>query len=78
MLDLYPSDKVVMSIQEMQYTFFELTTATVQDKVVVAKQTYPQPKDFTKDCGMSGGCFLTRNIFKNDGCAEEERARQNE
>ena len=77
MLDLDTSDKAVVSMWELQYTVFELKAAKAQDKVV-SERTGGQTKDFTKHCRMSHVYVPMRNVYKNDGCTEEERSRQRE
>ena len=73
-LDMDPSDRVVMSMQETQYVIFELQPAQAQDKAV-KERTDGKMIDFIKYCNIPGMCVPTRKVFERKGCIEEERSR---
>ena len=75
MLDMYPSDRTVMSMQETQYAIFELKAAQAQDKAV-EERTDGKTRDFIKYCNIPGMCVPMRNVFEHEGCIEEERTQR--
>jgi hypothetical protein len=61
----------------MQYADFEPNPAKAQD-TVVSKQTDGQTKHFMEQSEMPRVCVPTRNVFENNGCIKEGRAKQKE
>ena len=73
MLDMDTSFRVMTSTRETKYAILELKAAQAQDKAV-EERTDGKTKDFKKYCNIPGMCVPTGNMFKHEGCIEEERA----
>ena len=66
MLDMDPSDRTLMSMQETQYAIFDLKAAQAQDKAV-EERIDRQTRDFIKYRNIPGMCVPTRNAFEHEG-----------
>ena len=73
MLDIDPSDRVVMIIRETQYAIFELNLGQAQDKAE-EERIYWKPKDSIEHCKMPGTCIQTRNVLEEKETAVSEQA----
>ena len=75
MLDMDPSDRAVMRMQQTQYVIFELKAAQAQDKAV-DERTDGKTINLIKYCNIPWMCVPIRNVFKHKDCIEEGRPRR--
>ena len=66
MLDMDPSNVVVMSMRETQYASCKVKVAQAQDKSA-EERLNRDTKDFKKYCNMPRMCVLTMNMFEHEG-----------